>query len=375
MLQRLAALNPQRLAGFNPELLAALKPQRLAAFAQQRLLSTTAVGGLLARLRPGNATGEPGDLPPPLKARARAWWDGVAVSELPPEMLERKVKGKADKGEGDSKAAGLFARLRGREGDAWADPRLTVYERLWGEAMTGPGGRDFVLAMIASLGIDKKMSLLEIGAGLGGSTRIIAKETGAWVTGLEPDAALAKAGMELSSRSKLKKRAPIEPCDLAEIELEAVTYPVIFSLETFFKVANKAEFYAKIYRSLKPEGQLLFTDIMVPEPNPQGEAYEKWATKERVAPHPWTVEETRSSLEYHGFEVRITEDITAEYSRMALQALGGFAGELKPGRIDKSMAAAVLDEVERWSYRLALFESGGLAVYRVYARKKPDAHH
>ena len=359
MLQRLAALSPQRLVALSP----------------QRLVPANAVSGLLARIRPGDGAGEPGELPPPLKARVRAWWDGIDISELPPELLERTVKEKTGGDDGDSKTGGLFARLRGRESDAWADPRLTVSERLWGEAMTGPGGRDFVLAMIASLGIDKKMNLLEIGAGLGGSTRIIAKETGAWVTGLEPDAALAKAGMELSSRSKLKKRAPIEPCDLAEIELEAVTYPVIFSLETFFKVADKAEFYAKIYRSLKPEGQLLFTDIMVPEPNPQGEAYEKWATKERLAPHPWTIEETRSSLEYHGFEVRITEDITAEYSRMALQALGQFAGELKPGRIDKSMAAAVLDEVERWSHRLALFEAGGLSVYRVYARKKADARH
>ena len=60
---------------------------------------------------------------------------------------------------------------------------------------------------------------------------------------------------------------------------------------------------------------------------------------------------------------------------MALQALGEFSGQLKPGRIDRSMAAAVLDEVDRWSYRLALFEAGGLSVYRVYVRKKPDARH
>jgi SAM-dependent methyltransferase len=260
MLQRLAALNPQCLATFSR--------QRLVAFNPQRLLPALAVSGLLARFQPGDASGEPGDLPLPLKARMRALWDGVAVSELPPEMLERTVKDKANKGEGEGKATGLFARLRGREGGAWADPRLTISGRLWGEAMTGPGGRDFALAKIASFGTDKKMSLLEIGAGLGGSTRIIAKETGAWVTRLEPDAAFAKAGMELSSRSKLKKRAPIEPCDLAEIDLEPVHYPVIFSLETFYKVADKAEFYAKVYRSLKPEGQLLFTDIMVPEPNP-----------------------------------------------------------------------------------------------------------
>lgn len=351
--------------------LAALNPQRLAAFSPQRLVPANAVSGLLARFRPADTSDESGDLPPPFKARVRAWWDGVDISELPAEMLERTVKDKA--GDGDSKAGGLFAQRRGRESDAWADPRLTVCERLWGEAMTGPGGRDFVLAMIASLGIDKKMGLLEIGAGLGGSTRIIAKDTGAWVTGLEPDEVLARAGMELSARSKLKKRAPIEHCHLAAIELDAVTYPVVFSLETFYQVPDKGELYGKIYRSLKPEGQLLFTDFMVPEPNPQGEAYEKWSTKERAAPHPWTVEETRSLLEYHGFEVRITEDITAEYTRMALQALGEFAGNLKPGRIDKSMAAAVLDEVELWSDRLALFESGGLSVHRVYARKQHDA--
>jgi hypothetical protein len=31
--------------------------------------------------------------------------------------------------------------------------------------------------------------------------------------------------------------------------------------------------------------------------------------------------------------------------------------------------------LERWSYHLALFESGGLAVHRVYASKKSDARH
>jgi SAM-dependent methyltransferase len=136
--------------------------------------------------------------------------------------------------------------------------------------MPAPGVRDFVLAMIASLGIDKKMGLLEIGAGLGGSTRIIAKETGAWVSGLEPDAALAKAGMELSGRAKLKKRAPIEHCDLANLDLEPGSYPVIFSLATFYKAPDKANFYGRLYKALKSEGQLQFTDLMVPEPSPPG---------------------------------------------------------------------------------------------------------
>jgi hypothetical protein len=57
---------------------------------------------------------------------------------------------------------------------------------------------------------------------------------------------------------------------------------------------------------------------------------------------------------------------------MALLALSQFASDLSPGRLDKTLAAAVLDEVELWSYRFALFEAGQLSAYRVYARKKYD---
>ncbi len=299
-------------------------------------------------------------------------WDGVELADLPAEMLERP---EADASEKKSSGGGLFSSFRGREAEAWSDPRLTVMEQIWGEGMTSPGDRDFIMAMITTLGIDKKMAVVEIGAGLGGSTRIIVKETGARVTGLEPSATFAEAGAELLMRHGLKKKATIEHCDLSNLGLEPGCTPVIFSLDSFYKAPEKTEFYGSLYRALKGDGQLLFTDYMVPEAIQQGDKYEQWAAKEDIAPQPWTIDETRSSLEYHGFEVRIAEDITRDYCGMALRGLNEFAGELKPGRMDKSMVAAVLDVVEQWSLRLALLEAGQLAVYRVYARKNSEADH
>ena len=42
------------------------------------------------------------------------------------------------------------------------------------------------------------MSVLELGAGIGGGTRHIHNETGAWVSGFENSVTLAKLGMEQS---------------------------------------------------------------------------------------------------------------------------------------------------------------------------------
>jgi hypothetical protein len=102
MMPRLTVLNPPRLAALNPH----------------RLVEARPVASLIARFSLGSVSADLDELPPPVKTRLRAWWDGVDVSELPPELLERAQK---EAKEGNSALGGMIKRLRGRESEVWDD--------------------------------------------------------------------------------------------------------------------------------------------------------------------------------------------------------------------------------------------------------------
>ena len=54
-------------------------------------------------------------------------------------------------------------------------------------------------------GLNEKMTVLDIGARLGTTARLIAKETGAWVDGIEQNDALVEEAARLSAMEGLAK--------------------------------------------------------------------------------------------------------------------------------------------------------------------------
>jgi len=74
-----------------------------------------------------------------------------------------------------------------------------------GEGFTTPGQAERMVQLIASLGLRRKMKELDIEAGLGGTTRLIAERTEAWVTGLESEEMLVRMGMKRSISAGLIK--------------------------------------------------------------------------------------------------------------------------------------------------------------------------
>src|SRR5215468_8284890 len=120
-----------------------------------------------------------------------AWWEGY---ELPP------------KDEAEPQAAAAAAPAPGGDappGDAWSKSRIKVAELIWGDGFNFPGSADHVVELVKPFGLNKEKSLLDLGCGLGGGTRAIAKEFGTYVEGMEHSPALAKAGMEMSEKAGL----------------------------------------------------------------------------------------------------------------------------------------------------------------------------
>ena len=296
-----------------------------------------------------------------LTKRLQAWWQGYYFEEEPepePEIEAPKEIEDLDSG------------TLGRDSAAWSDPRVQVTEKVWGTGYMSPGGDVQVQELIKPLGLDSSMMIVDIGAGLGGTTRALHGETGAWVSGFEVSPLLADAAMELSRINGLTRKATIETFDTDNLSLRESGYNAVFSKETIFTMDNKEEVFQSIYNCLRVDGQLLITDYLATRPEPSGGMIDEWVEQEPIWPNLWSLEQTRSFIAGLGFEVRITEDITPAIRKQILGGLAGFTSELDPNvKTPRGWGPAILAEVEMWANRVKVLEGGDVGVFRIYGRK------
>lgn len=303
----------------------------------------------------------------PLKERFIAWWEGYDLAA----MLERaRARAKGRRKSGGDEPAGDPRHANRKGKPLWTATRIEVAEKIWGEGFATPGGTDHIPTLVKPLGLNPAMSVLDLGAGLGGSTRTMAKQYGAWVTGLEYNPVLAEAGMLRSHKAGLARQAPVQGFDQ-----EKFTWPkrvdAIFSKEMFFTVKNKDGMIDAIEACLKPRGQFLFTDYVLEKGKQPGRDFQGWMKNEPVEPLPWTVDQYSGALAQRNLEIRIAEDISDMHRVLILDAIQGLVQHLETVVMAPETKLAVVEEVELWARRVAVL-SDGIRVYRFYAMKPAD---
>lgn len=302
----------------------------------------------------------PGDQPRPklsLRTRFHAWWEGYDAKPAPTED--------GDAGESAAKPAreqGLDRHGR----PLWTATRVEVAETLWGQGFTTPGGEEYAQNLARPLGLNPAMSVLDVGAGLGGFCRSIAQKPGCWVVGLEASPALAKMGMERSAAAELAKKAPIRPFDPEKFAYDK-RVDAIFCRQTLFTVAHKEQFFDTLEGQLKPRGQALMTDYVL-DPQAKLTALEAWAANEPQEPHLWTARDASEAFTQRNLDLRIAEDMTDDHRTQILTGLNAFTQHLATCSMDRQTKAHVLEEIELWARRVKAF-SQGLRFYRFHAIK------
>lgn len=319
-----------------------------------------------------------------LRARFHAWWEGYGTKDR--DGGNDKPAGGDKSAVGDTGPTAGKAASKGEDADAaeggdgetgesdkpkplWTTERISVAEQLWGEGFTQPGGPEYVSELIKPLGLDNSMHVLDLGAGLGGVPRAISEATGTWMTGYEADAKLAARANMLSEKQGMAKKVPIKHYDSAEVEFKPAAYDAVISREALFTFEDKKLLFGRVVRAVKPFGQILFTDYMLPRPGHASPAMETWKAVEPQVPFPWSLDEALSVLNALELDVRIHDDITDRMRLSILEGWGRFSQMIATGGMSPAFKAALLQEVELWARRVAMLESGDLKVYRVYARK------
>lgn len=287
----------------------------------------------------------------PLGLRLKAWWDGYDLEVRRRLAAEEPLPGHEVRYE--------------REPLAWETARVELAQELWGRGFSSPGEAEQTRELIKPVGLDESMSVLEIGAGLGGSARLIAQEFGSWVTALEPDPSLAEAAAAISEMSGLSRKAAVESCDIENLEVKRSGYDCILARQALFGIDNKLGALSAIAGGLKAKGQLIMTDFV--RGDAAGRAFEAWRHAECKKGDPWRAEDYAETIKELGLDLRVAADVTPAYRASLVEGWSGFMSEVGKQQLDAEHAQIVKEEAEFWNLRKAALDSGELRLYRFHA--------
>jgi hypothetical protein len=260
--------------------------------------------------------------------------------------------------------------------DQWNAARIDVAQLIWGRGFCGPGGPEHVIAQSKLLALTPELSMMHLGAGLGGPARTLAEHFGVWMTGYELSASLVASGNELSTMAGMIKKAPLVLLNPVADQPFERRYDRALADMFFSSFEDKAALITKAEAALKPEGLILATDyVLADDAAAVSDAFRTWRDNEPKRLHISTAEDLEGYFAQAGFSIRVNEDMSADYMALITNAWAGAdraVAELMQTPGQGHMAKVLLREAELWNRRVAMLKSGVLQYRRILASKKAD---
>jgi SAM-dependent methyltransferase len=249
----------------------------------------------------------------------------------------------------------------------WPAARILLSNHLWGNGFIFPGGELETLRLTRPLGLSAAASLLIVGVGSGGPASAVARNLGAWVTGMEIDPALVLAAQGLVKKAQLAKKVSIKSWDPDNPVFGSKSHHHCLALEPFHG-ARPEPILDALARTLKGGGQMVITELAAEVPLDRNDpAVRRWAELEYRDPADVLapVAVTRM-LGRVGLDVRVAEDMSENHLEHAMLGWRMMLRELdeKPSRQE---AVQLVREAELWLLRRRLIRDGRLRMMRWHA--------
>jgi 2-polyprenyl-3-methyl-5-hydroxy-6-metoxy-1,4-benzoquinol methylase len=252
--------------------------------------------------------------------------------------------------------------------EKWTPRRQQVAQKLFGEGFSMPGGEELMKPLTLPLGLNPNLSITELGCGMGGMTRLMARDN-LWIDAYEPDPDLAEAAIHFSKQQGVKQRTNIKVAALDSLQFKRKSIDVFLSKDGLISVQDKRLLLAKIRAAMKPNGQLMFTDFLLTG-SPESRVYEVWWDREPVKPHLLTPEGLQAELESLNFIICYMEDVTESLKAAVIDSFAKYADEVKlrGASMDQDEREWAISEGEHWAIRLSAMDANVIRLYRVYCR-------
>ncbi len=311
----------------------------------------------------------------PIGLRLKAWWEGYDSDEIAARLAERNAcdgisdlnDTSAEKKPPDTLDAALPV-------DPWDEETIEIAHYVWGDGFCGPGGPEYIVGLSKLLALSPEMSMVQLGAGLGGPARTLVDRFGVWVTGYEASEQLVAAGNKLSKIAGMEKKAEISYYNPEEHDEFDRQFDRILSKEALFTIKNKSGMIRAVEEKLKPGGLVLITDYVVADDSVYTkDTYKQWRVGEPTDPCPSTADQLKGLIKGVKLQVRVSEDITDEYIKLINHAWAGadkVATKLVKQENGTALIQTLMREAEFWARRKKMLESGDLRLWRIVANKK-----
>ena len=163
--------------------------------------------------------------------------------------------------------------------------------------------------LIEFLGATPDMHVLDLGSGLGGPARRLAKTTGCKVTGVDLTEDYCRAGSTLNKWVGLDDQVTLSVGDATDLDAFApASFDGAWTIHVAMNIKDKTRFYNEVARVLKPGARFVAFDI-VTKGGQDIQFPVPWA-REPENSHLATVEEMETELTGAGFEEIVFHDRT-----------------------------------------------------------------
>jgi ubiquinone/menaquinone biosynthesis C-methylase UbiE len=169
-------------------------------------------------------------------------------------------------------------------------------------------GRKATFELARDVRVERNMTVLDVGSGLGGASRHLAKEFGCRVIGLDLSADYCRAAASLTKRLGLDSRVTFKQGNALDIPYLDATFDIVWTQHASMNIPDKSTLYREMWRVLRPGGKLAIYDILA---GPGGDVH---------FPVPWARDPSTSflitsrqlldTLRKVGFEIDIWRDVT-----------------------------------------------------------------
>ena len=177
-------------------------------------------------------------------------------------------------------------------------------------------GRPATVDLARLLCVTQSDVVLDLGSGLGGPARYLARTFGCAVSGVDLTPDFVATAIALSRRVGMAEAVTFRVGSALAIPFPDATFDVVWSQNVAMNIADRARLYHEVRRVLKPGGRYGFTDVVAG----QGEAPlypQPWASHAGQS-HLLSADATRAAIAAAGLMVTALDDQTGDALALAI---------------------------------------------------------